>query len=76
MFAILHFLPGTGQPYEITRYLTHATAPGSYLALSHITDERVPPANSSAAQQVYQRRQPPPCPAPARPLPGSSTAWN
>ena len=62
MFAILHFLPGTGQPYEITRYLTHVTAPGSYLALSHITDEQVPQANSSAAQQVYQRASAPAVP--------------
>jgi O-methyltransferase involved in polyketide biosynthesis len=62
LFAVLHFLPGTDQPYEMARYLTHAMAPGSYLALSHITDEQVPQASSRAAQQVYQRASAPAVP--------------
>jgi hypothetical protein len=54
MFAILHFLPDAEQPYETVRRFTQAMAPGSYLALSHITDEAVSPEASQAAQQVYQ----------------------
>jgi O-methyltransferase involved in polyketide biosynthesis len=54
MFAILHFLPDAEQPYEIVRRFTQAMAPGSYLALSHITDEAVSPETRQAAQQVYQ----------------------
>jgi O-methyltransferase involved in polyketide biosynthesis len=54
MFAILHFLPDAEQPYETVRRFTQAMAPGSYLALSHITDEAVSPETSQAAQQVYQ----------------------
>jgi S-adenosyl methyltransferase len=62
LFAVLHFLPGADQPCQITRYLTRAVTPGSYLALSHITDEQVPQASSRAAQQVYQRASAPAVP--------------
>jgi S-adenosyl methyltransferase len=62
LFAVLHFLPGASRPYQVTRHLTDAMAPGSYLALSHITDEQVPPDSSRAAQQVYQRASAPAVP--------------
>jgi len=54
MFAILHFLPDDEEPYELVRSLTGALAPGSYLAVSHITDEAVSPETSRAAQAVYR----------------------
>jgi hypothetical protein len=62
LFAVLHFLPGASRPCQVTRHLTDAIAPGSYLALSHITDEQVPPDSSRAAQQVYQRASAPAVP--------------
>jgi hypothetical protein len=54
MFAILHFLPDDEHPYEVVRSLMQAVAPGSYLAVSHITDEAVSPETSQAAQAVYR----------------------
>jgi O-methyltransferase involved in polyketide biosynthesis len=54
MLAVLHFLPDADQPYEIVSYLKETLAPGSYLVLSHVTDEHVPPADSIRAQQVYE----------------------
>ena len=55
MFAILHFIPDRGRPDEIVRCLIEAMAPGSVLALSHVTPEQVPPETREAAQRVYQR---------------------
>jgi hypothetical protein len=53
LFAVLHFLPGTDDPHEIVRTLAAPLAPGSAVAVSHITGDDTPPAASLAAQQVY-----------------------
>ncbi|CAO5247208.1 hypothetical protein FAGKG844_400055 [Frankia sp. AgKG'84/4] len=37
VFAILHFVPDSDDPYGVIRRLLDALAPGSYLALSHGT---------------------------------------
>jgi len=39
---------------DVPRRFMEAVAPGSYLALSRITDEAVSPEGSQAAQAVYQ----------------------
>jgi S-adenosyl methyltransferase len=54
LFAILHFITDAERPDRIIRQFTDVIAPGSYLALSHITDEEVEDEDSRAAQQVYQ----------------------
>jgi hypothetical protein len=54
LFAILHFVTGAEQPGEIIGQFRDVMAPGSYLALSHITDEEVEDKDSRAAQRVYQ----------------------
>jgi hypothetical protein len=59
MFAILHFVTGTGQPHEIVRRFTDALPPGSALALSHITDEAVDPGTRDAATRVYEKSSAP-----------------
>jgi hypothetical protein len=43
LFAVLHFLTDAEQPREVVRALAEALAPGSAVALSHITDEGVGP---------------------------------
>jgi O-methyltransferase involved in polyketide biosynthesis len=53
MFAVLHFLSDADQPREVVRSLTEALVPGSALALSHVTGDRIAPDASQAAQQVY-----------------------
>lgn len=54
LFAILHFLTDDEKPHQVVRSLTEALAPGSALALSHITNEGIEPDKSLAAQKVYQ----------------------
>ncbi len=53
MFAVLHFLPGTDDPHAIIRALTEPLAPGSAVAISHITGDDTDQERSIAAQQVY-----------------------
>lgn len=54
LFAVLHFLTDAEQPHQAVRCLTGALAPGSALAVSHITDQETEPEKSLSAQQVYQ----------------------
>jgi hypothetical protein len=54
LFAILHFVTDAELPGKIVSRFTDVMTPGSFLALSHITDEEVDDENSRAAQQVYQ----------------------
>ena len=52
--AILHFLTDDEKPHQVLRSLTEALAPGSALALSHITDEGIEPDKGLAVQKIYQ----------------------
>ena len=54
LFAILHFLTDDEKPHQVVRSLTEALAPGSALALSHITDEGIEPNKGLAVQKIYQ----------------------
>jgi hypothetical protein len=53
MIAVMHFIGDHERPLRVADQYKKRMAPGSYLALSHITDEEVAPENSKAAQQVY-----------------------
>jgi S-adenosyl methyltransferase len=51
--AVLHFIPDGGDPWGlVTRYMA-ATAPGSYLALSHSTSDNLPPQAVSGGLSLY-----------------------
>lgn len=55
MTAVIHFVEDEADPWSlVTRYMT-AMAPGSYLALSHVTYERLPPRAVQTGQEVYAR---------------------
>jgi SAM-dependent methyltransferase len=54
LVAVLHFIPDADDPWHIVATLRDALAPGSYLVLSHGTDEGKP-AVAHAAEKVYQR---------------------
>jgi SAM-dependent methyltransferase len=54
LFAVLHFLTDADQPYQVVRSLTGALAPGSAVALSHLTGEGMSLQKSRAVQEVYQ----------------------
>ena len=63
MTAVLHFVPDEADPWGlVSRYLA-ALAPGSYLALSHVTDDNVPPqavAHRAGRVRQVNREHPPP----------------
>jgi S-adenosyl methyltransferase len=51
--AVLHLISDDEDPYAITRTLTAAMPPGSYLVISHITPDDVPADAGRKAQEVY-----------------------
>lgn len=53
LIAIMHFIRDNEDPYGIVRTLTDATAPGSYLALTHVTHDDLPSENMRQAEDVY-----------------------
>jgi hypothetical protein len=55
MTAVLHFVEDDADPWGLVAQYMTATAPGSYLALSHATYERLPPRSVQAAEEVYAR---------------------
>ncbi|HMG65256.1 MAG TPA: SAM-dependent methyltransferase [Streptosporangiaceae bacterium] len=55
MTAVVHFVADGSDPWSLVRRYMTATAPGSYLALSHLTHDRVPPQITEAGLEVYQR---------------------
>jgi hypothetical protein len=54
MFAVLPFVPDEDDPAAIVAAYRDATAPGSYLALSHGTDD-YRPEDARAVSEVYTR---------------------
>jgi SAM-dependent methyltransferase len=57
LLAILHFLPDTDLPAAIVATLGRALAPGSYLAISHLTAD-LAPAQVTAAVEAYNAAVP------------------
>jgi hypothetical protein len=55
MTAVLHYVADGSDPRGLVgRYMT-AMAPGSYLALSHLTYDQLPPQVTAVAQDIYER---------------------
>ena len=55
MTAVVHFVADGSDPWALVRRYMTATAPGSYLALSLLTYDRLPARATVAGQEVYQR---------------------
>lgn len=63
MTAVLHFVSDGSDPYGLVQRYVAELAPGSYLALTHITADQKPPAAvraildiyASATEQMYMR---------------------
>ena len=53
LLAVLHFLTNDEHPLEVVREITAGLAPGSYLAISHVTADHVPASAAATAQGVY-----------------------
>ncbi|MGC9671149.1 SAM-dependent methyltransferase [Planosporangium sp. 12N6] len=55
LVATLHFLPDEQDPAGVLTQLRQALAPGSYVAVSHASEDGRPPAGQRDAQAVYAR---------------------
>ncbi|GAA5194500.1 SAM-dependent methyltransferase [Rugosimonospora acidiphila] len=64
LLSVLHFVPDSDDPPGLVTTLLDALAPGSYLVMTHVTHDFMPPervnANSriAAAEAIYPRSRP------------------
>ena len=58
MFAILHFVPDTANPWGLVGAYRDATVPGSYLAMSHGTADHRPDEMGTLVNQYQQTANP------------------
>jgi hypothetical protein len=54
LVAVLHFLEDSEDPWAIVNFLKDQIAPGSYVAISHVTDDHIPAGAAQQARQAYQ----------------------
>lgn len=59
MMAVLHFVPDSDDPAGIIRTFRDALAPGSYLVLSHGTQEAQTPETRAIANEMFNRTSTP-----------------
>jgi hypothetical protein len=53
LVAVVHFVADEGDPWSVVAAYRDAVAPGSYLALSHVTADNQPPRPLRAIREVY-----------------------
>jgi hypothetical protein len=51
--AVLHLIEDDDDPYGIVRAITERLVPGSWVAISHVTDDDLEPGAALAAQAAY-----------------------
>jgi hypothetical protein len=54
LVAVLHFLDDSADPWAIVSFLKDQIAPGSYVVISHVTDDHVSADAAQQARQAYQ----------------------
>jgi S-adenosyl methyltransferase len=54
LVAVLHFLEDSDDPWAVVDVLKDQIAPGSYVVISHVTDDHIPAGAAQRARQVYQ----------------------
>ena len=57
LVAILHFIRDEEHPYGIVKQLKEAMPRGSYLVLSHVTGDHLPPNAADKAHALYRHAQ-------------------
>jgi hypothetical protein len=55
MTAVMHFVAPSSDPWGLVDQYMASLAPGSYLALSHVTADRLPPRGVEEGIDVYSR---------------------
>lgn len=53
LVAVLHFLENNEDPWSIVGHLKDQMAPGSYLVISHVTADHIPPGAAQRARNAY-----------------------
>ena len=59
LVAVLHFVEDSENPWKIVDCIKDHMAPGSYLALSHVTADNIPPDASAQAREIYENASAP-----------------
>jgi S-adenosyl methyltransferase len=59
LVAVAHFLAADDHPGDIIQVITDRVAPGSYLAISHVTAADITPEAQKAARAAYAGASPP-----------------
>jgi S-adenosyl methyltransferase len=54
MTAVFHFVSPASKPYDLVKRYLDVLAPGSFLALSHATADKIPPALVQTILDVYE----------------------
>jgi hypothetical protein len=55
LIAVLHFVPDEDHPHRLVTSLKDAVAPGSYLAMSHLSSDFLDPEAASRATAIYEQ---------------------
>ncbi|WP_016909782.1 SAM-dependent methyltransferase [Streptomyces xiaopingdaonensis] len=55
LVALMHFVPDDADPYGLVRRLMEPLPSGSFLVLSHVTDDFASPEDTSTAESLYSR---------------------
>ena len=59
LVAVLHFLEDSDDPWKIVDCIKDHMAPGSYLVVSHVTGDDLPPDARQHAREVYENASAP-----------------
>jgi S-adenosyl methyltransferase len=59
LVAILHFIEDTEDPWAIVNLLKDQMAPGSHLAISHVTADHISPGAAQQAREAYENASAP-----------------
>jgi hypothetical protein len=59
LVAVLHFLEDSDNPWKVVDYIKKHMAPGSYLVVSHVTGDDIPPDIQQQAREVYENASAP-----------------
>jgi SAM-dependent methyltransferase len=54
LVAVLHFIPDSDDPYGLVRPLIDVLAPGSYLVMTHISYDFLPPRTGGQVDQIVR----------------------
>ncbi|MGH3294834.1 MAG: SAM-dependent methyltransferase [Trebonia sp.] len=57
--AVVHFIPDEDSPHKLVDMLTAAVAPGSYLVISHATNEDIGADSAWQVQELYAQASAP-----------------